>query len=110
MNNLLCNVTTCVYNSENLCSKESIKIAGKNTITANFTSCEDFRRKTGELSSISSISSKSANTMLDVTCEAINCEHNKDNKCDASNITIGGEYALSEVQTECSTFVSRIDK
>lgn len=107
MNNLLCNVTTCVYNSENLCSKESIKIAGKNTITANFTSCEDFRRKTGELSSSSS---KSANTVLDVTCEAINCEHNKDNKCDASNITIGGEYALSEVQTECSTFISRIDK
>lgn len=106
MNNLSCNVTTCVYNSQNLCSKESIKIAGKNTITANFTSCEDFRRKTGELTSIV----KSANTMLDVTCEAINCEHNKDNKCDASNITIGGDYALSEIQTECSTFVSKIYK
>ena len=82
MNNLSCNVTTCVYNSQNLCSKESIKIAGKNTITANFTSCEDFRRKTGELTS----SVKSA------------------------NITIGGDYALSEIQTECSTFVSKIYK
>ena len=49
MNNLICSVNTCTHNQNNLCCREIIKVAGKNTITANFTSCESFRRRQGEL-------------------------------------------------------------
>ena len=49
MNNLVCSVNTCTHNQNNLCCREVIKVAGKNTITAKFTSCENFRRSQGEL-------------------------------------------------------------
>ena len=61
MNNLICSVNTCTHNQNNLCCRESIRVAGKNTINAN-------------------------------------------------NISIEGSYALSEIQTECGTFESRIDR
>ena len=98
MNNLICSVNTCTHNQNNLCCRESIRVAGKNTITANFTSCENFRRKEGGLTNNTQIPQNS----LNIVCEAENCIYN--------NISIEGSYALSEIQTECGTFESRIDK
>ena len=43
-------------------------------------------------------------------CEAENCKYNNNQKCEAGNISIEGSYALSEIQTECATFSSKIDK
>lgn len=106
MNNLMCGVNTCTNNKNNYCCRESIRVAGKNTITANFTSCENFRRKGMEFISCM----QSPKNSLDVICEAENCKYNSNQRCEASNINMEGAYALSEIQTECATFDSRIDK
>ena len=106
MNNLMCSVNTCTHNQNNLCCREYIKVAGKNTITANFTSCENFRRKEGELTNNAQLPKNS----LNVLCEAENCKYNNNQKCEADNISIEGSYALSGIQTECATFSSKIDK
>ena len=106
MNNLMCSVNTCTHNQNNLCCREYIKVAGKNTITANFTSCENFREKKDSLLTIY----KHLKILLNVLCEAENCKYNNNQKCEANNISIEGSYAISEVQTECSTFTSKIDK
>lgn len=106
MNNLMCSVNTCTYNENNLCCRESIKVGGKNTITANFTSCESFRRKEGQLNN----DVQSPNNLLSVVCEAINCKYNNEKICEAKSISIEGSYALSDIQTECATFTSKIDK
>lgn len=106
MNNLICSVNTCTHNQNNLCCRESIRVAGKNTITANFTSCENFRRQEGGLTNNTQIPQNS----LNIVCEAENCIYNNNQKCEANNISIEGSYALSEIQTECGTFESRIDR
>ena len=106
MNSLICSVVTCVYNTNNLCSRESIKVVGKNTITSNFTACESFRRKTGELTS----NFKSPKIEVNILCDALNCQYNNNEKCEAISVAVGGYYALSETQTECETFRSKIDK
>ena len=53
---------------------------------------------------------QSPKNSLDVICEAENCKYNSNQRCEASNINMAGAYALSEIQTECATFDSRIDK
>ena len=106
MNNLMCSVNTCTHNKDNLCCRESIGIAGKNTITANFTSCEIFRRKDGGFTN----SIETPKSTLNIVCEAENCIYNNNQKCEANNVSIEGSYALSEIQTECGTFESKINK
>ena len=49
MNNLMCSVNACIHNQNNLCCREIIKVAGKNTITANFTSCKVSEEKKARL-------------------------------------------------------------
>lgn len=106
MNTLVCGVNSCVYNGKNLCCKNGIKVGGKNAITSSFTSCESFRRINGEFTS----NIQTPNHCIDVICEAENCSFNNNHKCEADNISIEGAYALSDIQTECSTFISKIDK
>lgn len=106
MNNLMCGVSTCINNENNLCCRDHIIVEGKNTITANFTCCQSYRRKTGEVSSCVN----NGNSSLEISCDAINCIHNECEKCKANNIMIDGSYALSQTQTECATFESRINK
>ena len=40
-----------------------------------------------------------------IKCAAINCTHNVDEICGASNVAINGPGATSSVGTQCETFV-----
>ena len=40
-----------------------------------------------------------------IKCEAINCTHNVDQICGASNVAIHGPGATSSDGTQCETFV-----
>lgn len=106
MTNLICSVNTCSNNENNLCCRESIRVGGKDTIIANFTSCESYRRKSGELTN----SAHTPNNSLNITCEAENCVYNNCKMCEAEMVNVAGLNALSDIQTECATFISKIDK
>lgn len=104
MTQLDCNVTSCLYNKDHLCSKGDITIGGSNATRSSHTCCESFRQKgTNTLNSTGH-----AGTTVDIECEAIRCIHNDDCKCAASHIGIGGGgSACRTVETECADFICK---
>lgn len=98
---LNCSAVTCVYNKEELCSKENILVGGDNATTANDTCCASFKEKTD---SNSSNSTGCGCKNIAVDCDAEKCVHNEDCKCDAAKIGIGGSSACKCEETMCGTF------
>lgn len=104
MTKLDCSVTSCMYNQDHYCSKGDITIGGAKATAASQTCCESFREK----GSGASNSTGHASSTIDVDCEATQCVHNKDCKCHAESIGIGGgSNACQCKETECADFKCR---
>lgn len=115
-NKLSCSAHKCVYNMKGLCSAHSIDVAGKSAHTSSATECDTFSER-GVRSTITGLTNmnikgevkqvfngKDIEMNPTVKCSAINCIHNIDNYCSASNVVIDGTGAVSQEATQCDTF------
>ena len=93
---------TCVYNKGQYCSKGDIMVGGKEAEEKKETCCESFMPRT-ENQATSSMGTPSQK--IDVDCKAHHCQYNKEYKCTAAKIDIGGASANTSEQTECDTFI-----
>ena len=55
---LRCSATKCVYNKEQLCSRDGIQVDGANARTVDETCCSSFQERTGETNAMESGSGK----------------------------------------------------
>ena len=105
MTKLDCNVVTCTYNSNKKCKRDNITVAGNEAIKPSETACESFYpRGTNTMTNLDNDGPKTA---LNVACKAVTCVYNKDKKCSAEHILIGGTHAVATGETECGTFQCR---
>ncbi len=103
MTDLKCTVSSCIYNSDDLCAKGDIMVAGKHACCDQETSCDSFmRRREGMQNSTGSIHHPSRSVSID--CEAGRCSYNSNYKCTASHVDIQGANACDCKQTLCTTF------
>lgn len=100
MTKLKCDALTCAYNNSNLCCVQSIQVGGKSATEKFQTSCNTFDEKRGALSN----SNESPNPQMDISCKATKCIYNENKMCSANEITISGDHARTENETECATF------
>ena len=102
MTRLECSAMNCMYNEDRYCCKGDIKVEGKDATNASGTCCSSFKERKGNAMS-NAVREPSKN--IDVDCKACNCVHNKDCKCAADHIGIGGGSNACKCQeTECMTF------
>ena len=104
MPKLSCDVTTCGYNTQNLCSKQGITIGGQQAVSYSATECESFTESSGAFTS----SSASASLNSSISCEASNCSYNEAGMCGAEVVSVGGGLASSASETKCATFVPKL--
>ena len=101
---LRCSATKCVYNKEQLCSRDGIQVDGANARTVDETCCSSFQERTGETNAMESGSGK---TNVQVGCKACECSFNNNQSCGAGSISIGGANACHCQETCCGTFQCR---
>lgn len=95
-----CSVTGCVYNEDRCCCKGDIKVEGSDAKRNEETCCGSFKERRGGGSNAEGRISK----LVDVACEACNCEFNEHKKCSAEHIGIAGGSACTCGETECASF------
>ena len=98
---LRCSATKCVYNKEQLCSRDGIQVGGENARTMDQTCCASFQERTGTTNAMESGYGKDN---VQVGCKACECSFNKNQKCEAGSINITGSNACQCEETCCSTF------
>lgn len=101
MTKLQCSAANCFYNEDKCCCKGDIMVEGKDAKNAWGTCCASFREKKND-SARNAVLKPDKN--VEVDCHACNCVHNKDCKCEAEHIGIGGSHACQCGQTECMSF------
>lgn len=107
MVDLKCNVQSCYYNADNMCSKGDIMVGGKNASESGETCCESFSYNgDGREKFTNSTCHPSSNISVD--CEAEKCEYNSNYRCTASHVDIqGGCNSCNCKETACATFIEK---
>lgn len=104
MVDLKCNVKSCYYNEDNLCSKGDITVGGRNASESRDTRCESFSYN-GEGKGFFKNSICKASQSVNVDCEAGKCEYNSNYRCTAKHVDItGGCDSCDCRETACGTF------
>lgn len=96
-----CSVTGCVYNADKCCCKGDIQVEGKNAKRTEETCCGSFKERGSN--SVQNVT-RNISKEIDVSCEAGECEFNKEKKCAANHIGIAGKNACVCGETECASF------
>ena len=100
MTRLKCSARNCMYNEDQLCSRNDIEIGGQNASRPNETQCESFQERRGSMTN--SVGHACEDT--DVKCHATNCGFKENCKCHAEEIGIAGSNACTCGETECASF------
>lgn len=98
---LNCTARTCVYNSDEYCSKGDIQVDGERATTVDGTCCKSFKERTNEAASNSC---GCGCKTIDVDCSVSQCVFNDHKKCKADKITITGAAACHKEDTNCGSF------
>ena len=101
MAELRCAAINCTYNKDRYCSKGDIMVGGSQAEKSVETCCESFVDKSRDTYK-SALNHPSKTISID--CEACKCIYNKDYKCHAERVDIGGSNACHSRETECATF------
>lgn len=104
MTNLKCNVKNCYYNKNAKCCREDITVQGEDATVTEATSCGSFKQVSDSVSAKSCHCDNNGKETLNVCCNAVHCVFNDNEKCRADKITIDGNGAVHESQTECGSF------
>ena len=105
MTDLVCNVKSCAYNRGSLCSRNSIRVDGKNAVKRDQTACDSFECK-GQ-SFTNAALDHSAEESTAVSCSACDCTFNHSGACGADRISVcscGCEEPSVCADTECASF------
>lgn len=98
-----CNVVNCMYNQDNCCKRQDIKVEGRNAHVSSDTCCGSFSPCEGEHCAKNASCNCKKDT--EVACEATECMYNRASKCAAKHIGIAGGHADHRNETECGSFV-----
>ncbi|NLJ58701.1 MAG: DUF1540 domain-containing protein [Tissierellia bacterium] len=102
MAEIKCTVTNCYFNKRVGCTAPTITVDGRNADESRKTSCDTFiEQKPGVRSSVNEPKSDTP-----ITCMAIKCVYNDDERCEARDILVNGKNASTPEETLCSTFKS----
>lgn len=101
---LNCSVKNCYYNKDAKCCKDGIQVGGTDATIMDATYCEDFREKRDSATAKAEHCDDRPESRSDVKCEAVHCTFNDNCKCHAKEITIEGNGATHQSQTECGSF------
>ena len=96
---LSCTARTCVYNSDEYCSKGDIQVTGGNASVVDETACASFKEQNGMANSTGC-----GQDEIKVDCSAVTCIYNKNKDCHAGAIDINGSKACTSSETCCGTF------
>ena len=109
MTNLECTVYGCTYNSDKSCNRGNIQVGGREAIKSSETVCRSFEQKKSgeEKNSVSNSTGESVQKSTDVSCDAVKCRFNENQKCHATTIGIAGLHAVTSGETECGSFEAR---
>lgn len=102
MTDIRCTVTNCYYNKRVGCTAPSIKVDGINAHQSRGTSCDTFAEQKPGVQS----STADPNHHSHITCSAVNCQYNKSEVCEATDVLVNGKNAERPEETCCSTFDS----
>lgn len=105
MPQLKCTVETCVHNRANYCDMGHIDISGGLALTKCETACSSF--KDYALNSYNN-SNKGTSMLVDISCEACNCQYNEVGNCQAGYVEVQGSNACQSVDTECASFIQEM--
>jgi len=106
---LLCDAKTCVYNAARKCTAPTINIVGGTTKNGSDTYCATFTEDRDQVFSdkstmIGDLEVSSFDDAPSVSCNAVNCTYNDNNKCYAAGVKILGPKDTAIGSTECQTF------
>lgn len=104
---LNCSVKNCYYNKSSKCCRDGIQVGGTDATITDATYCGDFREKTDSATSKAKHCDCGPQDRSEVRCEATRCTYNDNCKCHAKEITIEGNGATHESQTECGSFTCK---
>ena len=105
MTDLVCGVRSCAYNCGSLCSRNSIRVDGRNAMKRNQTACDSFERR-GQ-SFTNAALDHSAEESTAVSCNVCECTFNHSGACSAERISgcsCGCEDPNVCAETECASF------
>ncbi len=102
MAELCCKVKSCVYNNDECCCKGDILVGGRHAKEICETACESFVDRNGN--TYTSAMDHPSHT-IQIDCEAEKCAYNRNYKCHADSVEIGGKCdSCCCGDTSCSTF------
>jgi hypothetical protein len=96
MSKIKCEQKNCKYNNHDHCLKSSIYVA-KNALCESYKEGKSKENLDFEISSLETLENN-------ITCEATNCVHNKNQNCSINNLNIG----KSKTNAPCIDFEKRI--
>lgn len=104
-----CNARTCGYNENSKCNKKNIDVEGLFAKSKIGTFCQSFKNPHNTQNLMKEIASEmtGGDNVIQVSCSANYCVHNKDNYCSAKEITVGNEEAQYRSETQCDSFKLR---
>ena len=101
---LNCTVKNCYYNKSSKCCREGIQVGGTDATVTDATYCGDFREKLDSATSKTEHCDEGPEKKLEIKCDAVKCIFNDNCKCHAKEISIDGNGATHQSQTECGSF------
>lgn len=115
MSDLMCSAVNCIYNITGLCSAKNIHILTSRDSTC----CEKFLNKNfkntitsfmntnllGEVKQV--IDQDEIILSPNITCEAVKCVYNSENKCYARHVQIYGLKCKEGQCTRCEVFMKK---
>lgn len=111
MPNIKCCANNCAYNKRNTCFKGKVNVEGLFTRSKLGTFCESFKTPKEQAmfefelgSEMLEDTTLSENVKTSVICSANYCYFNKNNRCNANNISVGTSNARYRSETECDSF------
>lgn len=105
MTKLGCDVSTCTYNRDHLCCRNSILVDGRKASQSRQTLCSSFAANEHNMSNSSACCFPESET--DVSCKAARCVFNADGICSAREIKIsacGSSCPECAGETSCESF------
>lgn len=100
MPKLKCDACSCSYNKDYYCCLNGIAVGGEKATHEGATCCASFADRDSAITNYS----QEPVASMDIGCEAVNCTHNSNCKCQAEEVCICGDHACNCNETKCSTF------
>ncbi len=106
MSHIKCNANNCINNQSSYCISANIRISGRDSYGCSSTQCDSFLEfkkadatYNTEFGDMPSFSGGSL-----VSCNAVNCLNNNDDKCIKDVVDISGKVANKASETSCESF------